>query len=81
MEPQMLLGRHAHCESCYAGPDFVIRQKTLFGKKARLNECGEGIGCPFVFCENGCGAAFHGCKLGEHELLCSTGFVPCINAG
>ena len=37
-------------------------------------------GCPLVPCERGCGAVAHQCKMEDHEMVCTSKVVPCINA-
>lgn len=57
---------HAHCRSCF---NFFC---TFTDDPV--------VTCDVVHCELLCGARFHRCKQEEHEKLCSSQRVPCINA-
>jgi len=42
-------------------------------------KCGQTKCCPVVFCALGCGALYHTCKDEQHQELCPSMVVPCIN--
>lgn len=43
--------------------------------------CNTPDGCRMIFCEFGCGAQLHGCKMKDHKNLCQRCRIPCINSG
>lgn len=43
--------------------------------------CNDQNGCKMLFCEFGCDAQFHSCKLKDHQNVCQKCRIPCINSG
>ncbi|XP_068721235.1 F-box only protein 30-like [Montipora capricornis] len=43
--------------------------------------CNTPDGCRMIFCEFGCGAQLHSCKMKDHKNLCQRCRIPCINSG
>ena len=41
----------------------------------------ENDNCAWINCPLDCGAAFHGCKKGDHIELCQNTTTPCIYCG
>ncbi|KAM4528689.1 F-box only protein 30-like isoform 1-T1 [Fundulus diaphanus] len=58
---------HVHCLSC------VNLRCTVKPEP--------GVSCDLITCPLVCGAAFHSCKVSEHQLLCPLMKVPCLNSG
>ncbi|PFX24386.1 F-box only protein 40-like [Stylophora pistillata] len=42
--------------------------------------CNSPNGCKMLFCEFGCGAQFHSCKMKDHQNVCQKCRIPCINS-
>lgn len=43
--------------------------------------CNAQNGCKMSFCEFGCEAQFHSCKMKDHKNVCQKCRIPCINSG
>lgn len=58
---------HVHCTSCFTQRCTVKPEP--------------GISCDLITCPLACGAVFHSCKVGEHQLMCPLMRIPCLNSG
>lgn len=61
----MSADQHEHCDKCYNLHCQAPVQPPF--------------SCMVIKCYRNCGATFHMCKHGEHQLLCPNETVPCLN--